>query len=147
MGSPATDALIDETPRGSNVFTKSREDANRGPQSAPAAFAIGFAAAKYSGKATAQSNYLLGAVHHSIIPFQRCISTSNPPCYRDNFLRGFPSMSHSLDRRTFLSSSTVAGAAIGLGALTTAISAAKEGEEPLFKISLAEWSFHRALRA
>jgi sugar phosphate isomerase/epimerase len=55
-------------------------------------------------------------------------------------------MSSSLDRRTFLQSAAAAGAAIGLGTLPDVVSAA-EGSKPLFKISLAEWSFHRALRA
>src|SRR5262249_43203154 len=60
------------------------------------------------------------------------------------------SMSGSLDRRSFLRSTAVAGAAIGVGAKPqAAVLAALAGEksEPLFKISLAEWSFHRALKA
>src|SRR3954467_3960938 len=55
-------------------------------------------------------------------------------------------MSSSLDRRTFLQSAATAGAAIGLGSLGQVASAAEESK-PLFKISLAEWSFHRALKA
>ena len=55
-------------------------------------------------------------------------------------------MMNSLDRRTFLQSTAAAGAALGLGTLGQVASGAPAGE-PLFKISLAEWSFHRALRA
>jgi L-ribulose-5-phosphate 3-epimerase len=54
-------------------------------------------------------------------------------------------MSSSLDRRTFLQST--AGAALSLGTASWAAGAAAEGSKPLFKISLAEWSFHRALKA
>src|SRR5262245_11578978 len=57
-------------------------------------------------------------------------------------------MAGSLDRRGFLKSAAVTGAAIGLGTShSTALLAAEEGKPPLFKISLAEWSFHRMLRA
>ena len=56
-------------------------------------------------------------------------------------------MSSSLDRRTFLQSTAAAGAAMGLGAVSQVAGAAAERSEPLFKISLAEWSFHRALKA
>jgi L-ribulose-5-phosphate 3-epimerase len=56
-------------------------------------------------------------------------------------------MTNSLDRRTFLQSTAAASAAIGLGALGQVAGAAAEGSKPLFKISLAEWSFHRALKA
>ena len=48
----------------------------------------------------------------------------------------------SLDRRTFLA----AAAAAGAGAITGGLRAADKSAEP-FKISLAEWSLHRALRA
>ena len=55
-------------------------------------------------------------------------------------------MMGSLDRRTFLKSAAAAGAAVGLStAPSTALFAAEEDQQPLFKISLAEWSFHRAL--
>jgi sugar phosphate isomerase/epimerase len=54
-------------------------------------------------------------------------------------------MSGPLDRRTFLKSAAAAGAAVGLStASSTELFAAKE-KKPLFKISLAEWSFHRTL--
>src|SRR5882757_4303689 len=56
-------------------------------------------------------------------------------------------MSSSLDRRTFLQSTAAAGAALSLGTASWAAGAAAEGSKPLFKISLAEWSFHRALKA
>ena len=56
-------------------------------------------------------------------------------------------MSSSLDRRTFLQSAAAAGAALSLGAANRTALAAAEGSKPLFKISLAEWSFHRALKA
>jgi L-ribulose-5-phosphate 3-epimerase len=55
-------------------------------------------------------------------------------------------MSSSVDRRTFLQSAAAAGAALGLGTLGD-VASATEGSKPLFKISLAEWSFHRALQA
>jgi sugar phosphate isomerase/epimerase len=56
-------------------------------------------------------------------------------------------MSSSLDRRTFLRTTAAAGAALSLGTASRAALAAAEGSRPLFKISLAEWSFHRALKA
>jgi L-ribulose-5-phosphate 3-epimerase len=56
-------------------------------------------------------------------------------------------MSSSLHRRTFLQATAAAGAALSLGTANQAALAAAERSEPLFKISLAEWSFHRALKA
>ncbi len=57
-------------------------------------------------------------------------------------------MTRSVDRRSFLKSAAATGAAIGLVAGgSTALLAAEEGKVPLFKISLAEWSFNRALFA
>src|SRR3990170_2394310 len=47
------------------------------------------------------------------------------------------SISPSLDRRSFLG--TVAALAAGMGA--------RRQDAPLFRISLAEWSLHRTLRA
>jgi sugar phosphate isomerase/epimerase len=52
-------------------------------------------------------------------------------------------MAGSFDRRAFLKSAAATGAAIGLGTAQS-LSAAEEGK-PLFKISLAEWSFHRTI--
>jgi L-ribulose-5-phosphate 3-epimerase len=55
-------------------------------------------------------------------------------------------MTAALDRRSFLRTAAAAGAAIGFSASPSAsLFAAQEGE-PLFKISLAEWSLHRTLR-
>ncbi len=54
-------------------------------------------------------------------------------------------MSGSLDRRSFLRTTVAAGAAIGLTSLPDSAAVAAEKSDPLFKISLAEWSFHRAL--
>ncbi len=55
-------------------------------------------------------------------------------------------MTGSLDRRTFLRSAAATSAAIGLATAGNPILlAAEETKAPLFKISLAEWSFHRAL--
>jgi L-ribulose-5-phosphate 3-epimerase len=55
-------------------------------------------------------------------------------------------MTGSLDRRSFLKSAAATGAALGLATSgSTALLAAEEGKTPLFKISLAEWSFHRML--
>ena len=54
-------------------------------------------------------------------------------------------MSGSLDRRAFLKSTAAAGAAIGLGTAAGPALLAAEVGEPLFKISLAEWSLHRTL--
>jgi sugar phosphate isomerase/epimerase len=57
-------------------------------------------------------------------------------------------MTDPLDRRSFLKSAAATGAAISLAASGgPALLAAEEGEQPLFKISLAEWSFHRMLQA
>ena len=57
-------------------------------------------------------------------------------------------MSGPLDRRSFLKSAAATGAAISLATTgSPALLAAEEGKKPLFKISLAEWSFHRMLRA
>jgi sugar phosphate isomerase/epimerase len=57
-------------------------------------------------------------------------------------------MTGSLDRRSFLKSAAATGAAIGLATGGSPILlAAEETNTPLFKISLAEWSFHRALFA
>ena len=56
-------------------------------------------------------------------------------------------MTHLTDRRDFLcqSATLVAGAATAV--LTSQLGArAADSTEPLFKISLAEWSFHRALQ-
>src|SRR4029079_12300547 len=47
----------------------------------------------------------------------------------------------SVDRRQFLATAAVAGA----GALALPRAVAAPAAEPLFKISLAEWSMHRAL--
>ena len=56
-------------------------------------------------------------------------------------------MSGSLDRRSFLRSAAATGAAIGLASSTSpfCFAAETEAKQPLFKISLAEWSLHRAL--
>ncbi|MGD9635982.1 MAG: TIM barrel protein [Pirellulales bacterium] len=58
-------------------------------------------------------------------------------------------MTGSLDRRSFLRSAAATGAAISLAGTTSPILRAAEEEvkQPLFKISLAEWSFHNALFA
>jgi L-ribulose-5-phosphate 3-epimerase len=56
-------------------------------------------------------------------------------------------MSDFLDRRTFLRSTASLGAAISLAAIPQSPMLAAENKSPLFKISLAEWSFHRALQA
>jgi L-ribulose-5-phosphate 3-epimerase len=51
----------------------------------------------------------------------------------------------SLDRRSFLKSAAAAGAAVGIGTAPNTVLTAAEEKKPLFKISLAEWSFHRTL--
>lgn len=58
-------------------------------------------------------------------------------------------MTSSLDRRSFLRSAAATGAAIGLASSTSPIlrAAETEAKKPLFRISLAEWSFHNALFA
>ena len=57
-------------------------------------------------------------------------------------------MNDNFSRRQFLRTSAAAGASMGLGQLANVSAlAAPEGSEPLFKISLAEWSFHRVLKA
>jgi sugar phosphate isomerase/epimerase len=55
-------------------------------------------------------------------------------------------MSGSLDRRNFIRNTAAAGAVLGLSSLPMSSLAAEESSKPLFKISLAEWSFHRALK-
>jgi sugar phosphate isomerase/epimerase len=45
----------------------------------------------------------------------------------------------------FLRATVATGAAMGLGSVGRAAEATQKGSEPLFKISLAEWSFHRTL--
>jgi sugar phosphate isomerase/epimerase len=52
-------------------------------------------------------------------------------------------MTRNPDRRDFLHSSLAGAAGLGLAA---ALPAADDSKKPLFKISLAEWSLHRALR-
>jgi L-ribulose-5-phosphate 3-epimerase len=56
-------------------------------------------------------------------------------------------MNGSLDRRSFLRTAAVTGAAIGLSSSASPMlrAAETEAKKPLFKISLAEWSFHNAL--
>jgi L-ribulose-5-phosphate 3-epimerase len=63
-------------------------------------------------------------------------------------------MANPLDRRTFLRTTAAAGAAIGLGGMRATadeevneVLVSSKNSDPLFKISLAEWSFHRALKA
>jgi sugar phosphate isomerase/epimerase len=56
-------------------------------------------------------------------------------------------MSGSLDRRMFLKSTAAVGAALGFGTAPGPALLAAEKEQPLFKISLAEWSLHRSIRA
>ncbi len=63
-------------------------------------------------------------------------------------------MTDPLDRRTFLRTTAAAGAAIGFGAALPGAAedlrktlVASDSTKPLFNISLAEWSLHRALRA
>lgn len=58
-------------------------------------------------------------------------------------------MTGSFDRRSFLRSAAATGAALGLGAAASPklFAAETEATKPLFKISLAEWSFHKALFA
>ena len=55
-------------------------------------------------------------------------------------------MTHSLNRREFLTQSTRIAAGLGLGGLVAAPAwGAAAEKEPLFKISLAQWSLHKAL--
>jgi sugar phosphate isomerase/epimerase len=55
------------------------------------------------------------------------------------------STSNGFDRRGFLRTGAIAGAGLALGAGGAPLLAAT-AKEPLFKISLAEWSFHKALQ-
>jgi L-ribulose-5-phosphate 3-epimerase len=55
-------------------------------------------------------------------------------------------MPASVDRRGFLKSTAAAGAAIGFGVMPREAKPAAPKGEPLFKISLAEWSLHRTLK-
>jgi sugar phosphate isomerase/epimerase len=54
-------------------------------------------------------------------------------------------MTGSFNRRSFLKSAAAAGVAVGLGTAPGGMALAAEDTTPLFKISLAEWSFHRTL--
>jgi sugar phosphate isomerase/epimerase len=54
-------------------------------------------------------------------------------------------MAGSLNRRTFLKSAAAAGSALGLGVSTANTLFAAKEDNPLFNISLAEWSLHRAI--
>ena len=53
-------------------------------------------------------------------------------------------MSNQVSRRSFLKSTAAAGALVGLGSVGCAT---LNGSAPLYKISLAEWSFNKALFA
>jgi L-ribulose-5-phosphate 3-epimerase len=54
-------------------------------------------------------------------------------------------MGSSVDRRSFLKTTGAVGAALGLSSQSLTALAGSDESSPLFKISLAEWSFHRAL--
>jgi sugar phosphate isomerase/epimerase len=56
-------------------------------------------------------------------------------------------MLHSLDRRSFLRTLAAAVPAALTGPATLAAVRVRRADEPLFRISLAEWSLHRALFA
>jgi L-ribulose-5-phosphate 3-epimerase len=64
-------------------------------------------------------------------------------CHQAEYL----TMNGSLNRRNFLRTTAAAGAAVGLSSLPQTTAMAAKKLEPLFKISLAEWSFHRTLKA
>jgi sugar phosphate isomerase/epimerase len=53
-------------------------------------------------------------------------------------------MTHQLDRRTFLQAAGGAAAGLAVAGLTETLHGA---QQPAFRISLAEWSLHRALKA
>lgn len=55
-------------------------------------------------------------------------------------------MNTQLNRRTFLQRSATAAAALTAASLTRFDAFAGAGRQPLFQISLAQWSLHRALR-
>lgn len=54
-------------------------------------------------------------------------------------------MTKPMDRREFVRAAAASAAALSAIALTNRTTAAFDGKEPLFKISLAEWSLHRTL--
>lgn len=56
-------------------------------------------------------------------------------------------MNTRVGRRSFLKSSIAAGASLGLGAATQGKAVAEAKGPAHFKISLAEWSFHRTLQS
>jgi L-ribulose-5-phosphate 3-epimerase len=56
-------------------------------------------------------------------------------------------LSHGFDRRKFLAASAATGAGLALGTVAARQSWAAAATEPLFKISLAEWSMHNTLNA
>ena len=51
-----------------------------------------------------------------------------------------------LNRREFVTSASALGAGLALGAASMPTLQASQAKEPLFKISLAQWSLHRMLR-
>jgi hypothetical protein len=55
-------------------------------------------------------------------------------------------MPEQTDRRTFLRQSAALAAGAATAVLMPRVGAAADSTEPLFKISLAEWSLHRALQ-
>jgi L-ribulose-5-phosphate 3-epimerase len=57
------------------------------------------------------------------------------------------STSLGFDRRKFLAASSATGAGLALGAVAARQSWAAPANEPLFKISLAEWSMHNTLNS
>src|SRR5688572_22350503 len=83
------------------------------------------------------------AAFHNILASR--ISVPEAGLGRDQLLLEISIMTGALDRRSFIKTAAAAGAAIGFGAsLRNSLVAAEEGE-PLFKISLAEWSLHRTI--
>src|SRR5262249_20738708 len=69
-----------------------------------------------------------------------------PPAVDSKIQPGDHSMSESIDRRSFLKQ-TAAAAAVATCASLADRSLAADTKKPLFDISLAEWSLHRALFA
>ena len=56
-------------------------------------------------------------------------------------------MTRPIDRRDFLAAASASASAMALGTIPMQSSLANDSKEPLFKISLAQWSLHRMLKA
>src|SRR5438552_3230380 len=80
------------------------------------------------------------AVVHCVLP---CSAETGEAVVKQ-FLEPASTMKTQTNRRTFLKRAAVAAAGLGLTSVMRS-SFAAETKQPLFKISLAEWSYNRAI--